>query len=393
MGLKVGIDRQSMRLNPDGEIARLRQFGPVFWSDLNMRWIVLGQEEGLHVLRHSEFCLPNYGPLIQSLADKLEIDLSHLFGISQFIPFLHNGERHGRTRNAITRLVADLQPAYIQHLPQAASELLDGWSDGQPFDFAADFSDLLHVHTLAGVIGVAPSEMTELSKNLSAEELNYNNSVVEFVNANESIKFAFEELERLIKKYPALQNYVEKVRRTLHDSGLESDFDSQINCLVAIFILGKDTISGALSLTMRQVFEDHSQSIDPKEIFQGAHFAREMLRISAPVNLVEREAKEGCTIGPLPIPKGDRLLVVIRAINTDPGAYTCPHKPSGDLQGHFSFGTGIHACVGRNIAMQAVQAAFAKLSEFKALHQVDDPVMGRGRNTRKADALKLRLEV
>lgn len=393
MSPKIGINRHSMRLDPDGEIARLRQFGPVFWSDLNMRWIVLGQEEGLTVLRQNQFCLPNFGPLILNLADRLEIDLSHLYGISRFIPFLHNGERHSKTRNAITRLTAELQPAYIQHLPQAISELLDCWSDGQPFDFAGDVSDLLHVQTLAGVIGVAPCDLMELNKSLSAETLNYNNSIMEFVETNENIKFSFNELSRLTGSSPALQTYVEKIRKTLQDSGLESDFDSQINCLAAIFILGKDTIAGALSLTMMQLFEDHSQSIDPKEIFQGAHFSREMLRISAPVNLVEREARESCTLGPHHITKGDRLLVVIRAVNTDPGTYACPYKPSGALQGHFSFGTGIHACVGRTLAMQAVQAVFAKLSEFKALHQVDDPVMNRGRNTRKADEIKIRLEV
>ena len=389
---KTGIDRQSMRLDPDGEITRLRQFGPVFWSDLNLRWIVLGQQEGLSVLQHRQFCLPNYGPLILNLADKLKIDLSHLYSISQFIPFLHNGERHKKTRAAITRLTAELQPAYINHLPQVIDRLLSNYSNGQTFNFTTAFSDLIHINTISSIIGLAPADMLDLNAKLSAEELNYNNSVTEFVESNSGIKFAFNELKQLTDSAPSPQRYVAKIRQTLLDLGLESDFDSQIYCLMAICILGKDTISGALSLSMRKLFEEHGQSIDPKKALQGEHFSREMLRTSAPVNLVEREAIESCALGSHQISKGDRLLVVIRAINTDPSAYACPYKSSGAMQKHFSFGSGIHACVGRTLAMEAVQAAFAKLSEFEALHQVDDPVMGSGRNTRKVNTLKMRLQ-
>lgn len=390
---KVGINRQEMRLNPASEIARLHQFGNVFWSDLNMRWIVLGQAEGLEVLRQETFCLPNYGPLVLNLAQRLDIDLSHLYGISQFIPFLHNGPRHEKTRNVITRLTAQLQPAYIEHLPKAASELLVKWSDGQPFDFSTDFADQLHVHTLARVIGLDPSDLIGLTAKLNAEELNFNNSVMEFVSVNSNIEFVFNELSRLTKSHTALRLYMEKIGKTLESYDLETDFNSQIYCLAAIFILGKDTISGALSLSLKQLLEENGNVINPKEILQGAHFPREMLRISAPVNLVEREASLPCSIGAHQIAQGDRILIVIRAINTDPSVYACPHKASESLLEHFSFGTGIHACVGRNIATQAVNATFAKLSEFRVLHQTDIPTMGKGRNTRKVESLKIRIEM
>jgi cytochrome P450 len=87
----------------------------------------------------------------------------------------------------------------------------------------------------------------------------------------------------------------------------------------------------------------------------------ETLRFTSPVHSVYRTADRDTTVGSTPIPEGAKILCVVGAANLDDRQWPDAHRfrISRRPTGHLTFGTGIHACVGQNLA-RAEAAALLK---------------------------------
>jgi len=104
---------------------------------------------------------------------------------------------------------------------------------------------------------------------------------------------------------------------------------------------------------------------DP-ELWPGA--VQEGLRWIPPVGYTDRWASVDTELGGVPIARGDYLIGVIHAANRDPAVFADPDRfdITRDLRRqNFSFGKGIHMCLGVNLAR--LQGAIALRGLFERL--------------------------
>ena len=202
-------------------------------------------------------------------------------------------------------------------------------------------------------------------------------------------------MKKLVNENEDIRAFHERVGRYLVDADLEDTFNNRIYAMMAVMIIGRDTIAGAISLSLHEAFEQFGDRIDGDQLASLDTKARELLRLTSPVNIIEREASEPRKVGDQAIAAGERVLVVIRAVNTDPAVYGCPHhltEASKENDG-FVFGSGIHTCIGRNLALEALRVSFQKISQLRAIHRVGEVTMGTGRNTQSVDRMTMRVEI
>ncbi len=93
----------------------------------------------------------------------------------------------------------------------------------------------------------------------------------------------------------------------------------------------------------------------------------EFLRYLSPVQFSKpRHVRKDVDLGGVTVKKGDRIMVMIAAADMDPAANTCPERMDLERRPnrHLAFGTGIHFCLGHQLARIegkcALQALFTR---------------------------------
>lgn len=112
----------------------------------------------------------------------------------------------------------------------------------------------------------------------------------------------------------------------------------------------------------------------------------ELLRYDTPVQLTEREAAEDLEIAGHRVERGETVVPVMGAANRDPSAFESPDRLDITRQGprNFSFGQGIHYCLGAQLARLeggiALTTLLARLPDLRL--DVEKPTWRRNANIR-----------
>jgi cytochrome P450 len=96
----------------------------------------------------------------------------------------------------------------------------------------------------------------------------------------------------------------------------------------------------------------------------------EFLRYEPPAPVVLRRFPvEDITIGGVPVPRGETVLLVVGAANRDPEAFPAPDEVNPDRPGgHLTFGHGIHYCLAASLARVELEVALGTVvRRFPAL--------------------------
>jgi FkbM family methyltransferase len=122
----------------------------------------------------------------------------------------------------------------------------------------------------------------------------------------------------------------------------------------------------------------------------------EFLRFEPGGNMIIRVAIEDCQLGDTLIPAGEMVIGMIGAVNRDPLRFENPDTldVGREKNPQFTFGGGIHICLGAPLARLEAQIAFdALLARFPAIELDGDPVWRLDRlNARGLQTLALRLK-
>jgi cytochrome P450 len=118
-------------------------------------------------------------------------------------------------------------------------------------------------------------------------------------------------------------------------------------------IAGLDTVTDSLCCFYSYLAthpDDRQMIVDDPTLIPGA--VEELLRWDSPVSAVVRTAVEDTELSGCPIHKGDSVMVVVGAANTDPDGL--PDADRVDFRRtnnrHLAFGGGIHRCLGSHLA-------------------------------------------
>jgi len=140
---------------------------------------------------------------------------------------------------------------------------------------------------------------------------------------------------------------------------------AEAKLLVGILLsAAADTTVMTLSTAMRafSLFPDQYRELRTNPALIRSAF-EESLRWDSPSRMAGRIAMRDVTIGDYVIPQGERCGLMFAAANRDPRKWPEPDRFDirRDLRGHVGWGYGIHACVGRVLALLEADALLGAL--------------------------------
>jgi cytochrome P450 len=132
--------------------------------------------------------------------------------------------------------------------------------------------------------------------------------------------------------------------------------------LLAGFETTSNLISGGVLALLERSEEARKPFADGAAAIATA--VEELLRFVSPVQMTKpRYVAQATELLGHPLARGEVLLPVLAAANADPEVFTAPHRLdlARDPNPHLAFGTGVHSCLGLQLARAEGRAAIAGL--------------------------------
>jgi cytochrome P450 len=148
--------------------------------------------------------------------------------------------------------------------------------------------------------------------------------------------------------------------------------DELVTMLFLLLMAGSETTTHLLSGAVYELLRDPARRDWLEADWSRAGLAvEEFLRFVSPVQLSKpRFVREDMELEGVPLKKGDRIMALIVAANFDPAANDHPEKLELERRPnkHLSFGTGIHFCLGHQLArIEAISGLRALFTRYPKL--------------------------
>lgn len=321
---------------------------------------------------------PRFGPVTGERSPEPFFD--------QFSRWLLNldGERHERLRKRFAKLFTVRRvEAFRRPITERAAALLDAVADGGRMDLVADFARPLPYAIIAQTLGVPEEDreaVGELMLTLARTFPNQadpawvarGNRVVEA--ADDYFRAALEErMRRPRDDFMSLM-----VQEPPADAQAMDDLVT--NCTFFI-IAGHDTTTSLISCGTLLLLEHPDQlerlRADATRIKSAVE---EMLRMTAPVSLINFRAREDADLEGFHFPEGVERRLFPSAINRDrevfpePDVFDIERSPNP----HLSFSLGPHFCPGAPLARMHGEIAIPMLLDRLSGLRLDGPPEWRG---------------
>jgi cytochrome P450 len=134
---------------------------------------------------------------------------------------------------------------------------------------------------------------------------------------------------------------------------------------------GLDTVTATLDCVLTRLARDVDLQNECRgEPERTRQIVEELLRVETPVSLVLRYATQDMVMHDVQIAKGDLVMLLLGAANTDDRVFDDPMTTdiNRDNSRHMAFGGGVHRCLGSHLARQELKVAleeiFATLGTF-----------------------------
>jgi hypothetical protein len=257
----------------------------------------------------------------------------------------------------------------VEGLRPRISELVDELLDGRDeIDLVTDFAYPLPVTVIAEMLGVPLSDREMFSKwsrelvdlfgteEVSTESTERGNSAI--VAMNEYFTTLAEDRRRKPRD-DLLTAFVE-----VEDQGERLTHEELLATCLILLIAGHETTANLIGLGTLALLNDPATLArlrDEPGLVNSA--VDELLRYDSPVQATARTTLVPIEVAGTEIPEAERVLVLLGAANRDPDRFEQPDKliPERSPNPHFSFGGGIHFCLGAPLARLEARIAFAKL--------------------------------
>jgi cytochrome P450 PksS len=261
------------------------------------------------------------------------------------------------------RVVLDMEPHIRAVADGLAREL---FADGSPADLVERYARRLPLSVICELLGLPAADRPKF--------IAWANTVAQLTGA-----FGF---LRMIGGLTQMRRYLEERLRLARQQGgegliaelvrveMEGGRISASEMVSMVFLLlgaGSETTTHLISGSVYELLKSPSLRDWLAEDWNRAGLAvEEFLRFVSPVQFSKpRFVRQDTELAGVRLKKGDRIMVMIAAANMDPEANERPEQLDLERRPnrHMSFGTGIHFCLGHQLArieaMCALQALFA----------------------------------
>ena len=364
--MRADFSSQSYFRNPAAEIAKLRSAGPVVevrFPIVGRVWTTTTQELADRVLKDSE-------------TFTLRRDDGSVAGLQWWMPAIlrtlannmlsMDEPDHTRLRNIVDeafrrRAVLDMEPRILAIADQLAGEL---FAAGNPADLVDRYARKLPLSVICELLGLPLADRAKFAA--------WAGGFTRFTGAIGF--FAMLPNAMAMKRY--IEQHLENVRRQggegliaeivrVEKEGGQISRDEIVSMVFLLLFAGHETTTHLISGAVHELLKNPDLRDWLAEDWSRADLAvEEFLRFITPVQFTKpRYVRRDVDLGGVTVKKGEKVMAMLAAANMDPDAN--PHPERLDLQRkpnrHIAFGTGIHFCLGHQLARIEARCALKSL--------------------------------
>jgi len=366
--MRVDFTSQEFFRNPAASIERLRARGPVIetrFPIVGKVWLTTTHDAAARVLKDSTmFTLRKDGS-----------PAGLRWWMPSFVRALANNmltvdePDHTRLREIVDeafrrRAVLDMQPHIRAIADQLAEEL---FADGSPADLVKRYARIVPLAVICELLGLPPSDRPKfIAWANTVARLTGAAGVLRMIRGLWWIKRYFEERLRLAREHGGEGLIADLVRVEMEGGRISAD--EMVSMLFLLLGAGSETTTHLISGSVYELIRNPALRNWLEEDWSRAGLAiEEFLRFLSAVQVTKpRFVREDTELGGVRLKKGDKIMAMLAAANMDPQANEHPERLDLERRPnrHISFGTGIHFCLGHQLAriegICALQALFTR---------------------------------
>jgi cytochrome P450 len=353
--MRADFSSQNYFRNPAAAIEKLRSAGQVVevrFPIVGKVWTTTSQDLADRVLKDSE-------------TFTLRRDDGNIAGFRWWMPSIlrtlansmlsMDEPDHRRLRDIVDeafrrRAVLDMEPRILAIAEELADEL---FAEGSPADLVDRYARKLPLSVICELLGLPLADRPKFTAWASG-----------FTRFTGAIGFL-----SMIPKMFAMKRYMERhleVVRAHGGEGLVAELvrvekeggqisrNEMVSMLFLLLFAGHETTTHLISGSVHELLKNPGLRDWLEEDWSRANLAvEEFLRFISPVQFTKpRYVRKDIELGGVRLKKGDRIMPMLAAANLDPHANA--HAEKLDLERrpnrHIAFGTGIHFCLGHQLA-------------------------------------------
>jgi cytochrome P450 len=379
MAPRLDFKSQSFLRDPGATVASLRASGPVVatrFPIVGRVWITTTYEATARVLKDSAiFTLRKESGAVAGLRWWMPASVAALAS-----NMLTTDEPdHTRLRGIVDeafrrRAVLDMEPRIRAIADELAGEL---FALGAPADLVSRYARILPLSVICELLGLPQSDRPQF--------IAWANATARFTNMFGFLRaiFVLRKMRRYFEERLQLarakggEGLIAELIRVENEGGRISA-DELVSMLFLLLGAGSQTTTHLISGSVLELLKDSARRDWLEQDWSRAGLAvEEFLRFVAPVQVSKpRFVRQDVDLEGVRLKKGDRVMAMIVAANMDPQA--SEHPETLDMERrpnrHISFGTGIHFCLGHQLArIEAMCALEALFTRWPKLQLAVDP--------------------
>ncbi len=365
---RVDFSSEALFRDPGPVIAGLRAQGPLVearFPVIGRVWVTTTHDAAVQVLKDSTtFTLRKEGGALAGLRWMpwfVKRVASNMLTMDE--------PDHTRLRGIVDeafrrRAIVDMAPRVREIADHLADEL---FADGSPAELVERYARTLPLAVICELLGLPVEDRPRFIA--WANSMSQVTSVLGIVRLVHGLLRMLRYLERRLRiaREQGGEGLIAELVRVEREGGRISG-DEMVSMVFLLLGAGSETTTHLISGSVLELLKDPERRAWLTQDWSRAGLAvEEFLRFVSPVQFSKpRFVRRDVDIGGMRLKKGERVMAMIAAANLDPAAHDradqldLTRKPNR----HMSFGTGIHFCLGYQLAriegMAALEALFTR---------------------------------
>jgi len=376
---RVDFKSEAFLRDPRATIASLRASGPVIATKFPIVgpvWVTTTHEATARVLKDTAvFSLRQEGGAVAGLRWWMPASIAALAS-----NMLTTDEPdHTRLRSIVDeafrrRSVLDMEPRIKAIADGLADEL---FAQGTPADLVSRYAQILPLSVICELLGLPRADRPQFIGWANATaRLSSAFGFLRMMFVLRKMRRYFEERLRLARAQGGEGLIAELVR--VEGEGGRISGNELVSMLFLLLGAGSQTTTHLISGSVFELLKDPARRDWLEQDWSRAGLAvEEFLRFVSPVQVSKpRIVRQDVDLDGVRLKKGDKVMAMIAAANMDPKESECPEALDLERRPnrHMSFGTGIHFCLGHQLArIEAMCALEALFTRWPKLRLAVDP--------------------
>jgi cytochrome P450 len=341
--------------DPGAAVARLRAIAPLVATNFPVTgrvWVTTTYEATARVLKDSEnFTLRKQDGTVAGLRWWMPSTVTVLANNMLTMDEPDHTRLRGIVDEAFRRrAVLDMEP----HIRAIADRLADAlFADGEPADLVFRFARILPLSVICELLGLPQQDRPQFIA--WANAMGRLRGPISFFRVIGVVKKMRRYFEARLTEVRAGggEGLIAELVQVERDGGRISG-DEMVSMLFLLLVAGSETTTHLISGATFELLKDAAQRGKLTSDWSGLSLAiEEFLRFVSPVQFSKpRYVRADLELEGVSVKKGDRVMAMVVAANLDPAAND--HSDRLDLarrpNRHLAFGTGIHFCLGHQLA-------------------------------------------